>query len=95
MIEDNEEELGKSDLFVPILKEVAGMDNQGNVEGRKFYLAETDAFVRPCAVVPDIGGPQNRYFMVKSRDEWHKEFIAWVERPHHEDNMDDEEGEQN
>ena len=95
VIEDNEEELGKSDLFVPILKEVAGMDNQGNVEGRKFYLAETDAFVRPCAVVPDIGGPQNRYFMVKSRDEWHKEFIAWVERPHHEDNMDDEEGEQN
>ena len=93
--EENEEELGKSDLFVPLVKEVAGMDEDGNVLGRKFYLAETEAIVRPCAVIPDVGGPQNRYFLVKGRDEWHKEFVDWVERPHHEDDMNEVEEEEN
>ena len=92
-LEEDEEELGKSDLFVPLIKEVAGVDDLGNVLGRKFYLAETEAIVRPCAVIPDIGGDRNRYFLVKGREEWHKEFIAWVERPHHDDDMNEEEEE--
>ena len=45
--EDIGEELGKSELFVPLLKEVAGMDGDGSVVGRKFYLAETDGLCWP------------------------------------------------
>ena len=69
------------------------MDEDGNVTGRQFYLADTAAFVKPCAVVPDIGGPSNRYFLVKSRTEWHKEFIGWVEDTYEMDDMDDDEDE--
>ena len=87
--ENIEEEIRKSDLMVPILKDVQGIDEHGSVTGRVFYLADTEAFVRPCAVVPDIGGPPNRYFLVKQRSQWHKEFIVWVERPHNEDEMSD------
>jgi hypothetical protein len=82
----DETELGRSDLFVPYIKTVQGIEASG-VTGRTFFLAETDAIVRPCAMIPDIGGPQNRYFMVKPRPDWVKEFIAWLNRPHHEDDM--------
>ena len=86
-----ESELARSDLMVPCLKTVEGIeDNQ--VTGRVFFLADTEAFVKPCAMIPDIGGPCNRYFLVKSRDEWVKEFTHWLLRPHHEDVMSDEEG---
>ena len=56
---------------------------------RKFFLADTEAFVEPVAVVPDIGGDPNRYLVVKSRSKWVKEFIAWLEAPHNLDKMDD------
>ena len=78
----------QSDLFVPYLKDVE-MDANGVITGRNFYLADTDAIVSPCAVIPDIGGPPNRYYMVKSRREWHKDFISWVRRPHEEDDMNE------
>ena len=45
-------------------------------------------------MVPDIGGPPNRYFYVKARPEWAKEFIVWVNRPHKEDEMSAEEEEE-
>ena len=91
VIDDSPGELEKSDLMVPFLKQVEGIDENGAVTGRLYYLAATHAFVKPCALVPDIGGPANRYFMVKSRHLWHKEFIQWIERPHHEDDMVEEE----
>jgi hypothetical protein len=50
--------------------------------------------VKPCAMIPDIGGPTNPYLYVKSRTEWAKEFVDWINRPHKEDNMSDEEGEE-
>ena len=90
-LEANHSELTKSDLLVPLLKQVKGLDEDGDVTGREFFLADTEAFVQPCAIVPDIGGPSNRYFMVKSRDTWHKEFIDWVDRPHNDDLTSDEE----
>ena len=83
-------ELAKSDLLVPLVKEVEHISD-GEVDGRKFYLADTEAFVSACAVIPDIGGPPNGYFMVKPRSAWHKEFIAWIDRPHHEDDDQEEE----
>ena len=91
--ENNEEEIKKSDLFVPLLKGVDGMVD-GVVQGRLFYLADTSAFVKPCCVIPDIGGPPNRYFLIKPRTEWAGLFIKWLERPHAEDDISDEEDEE-
>jgi hypothetical protein len=91
--ENNEEEIKKSDLFVPLLKGVEGMVD-GVVQGRLFYLADTSAFVKPCCVIPDIGGPPNRYFLIKPRTEWAGLFIKWLERPHAEDDISDEEDEE-
>ena len=76
------------------------MDVNGYVTNRTFYLADTEAFVGPCCAVPDIGGRINRYFVVKPREEWAKEFILWLEDPHNLDQMDafssdEEESEEN
>lgn len=76
----------RSELFVPLVLDVEA--KHGEIT-RKFFLADTDAFVEPVAVVPDIGGDPNRYFVVKSRSKWVKEFIAWLEAPHNLDVMDD------
>ena len=37
------------------------MDVTGDIVGRRFYLAETEAIVGSCAMIPDIGGPPNRH----------------------------------
>ena len=86
-VENNVEELGKSDLMTPVRKEVA-FDEDGYVQERTFYLADTEAFEDPCCVIPDLGGPSNRYFVVKPRNQWAQEFIRWVEDPHNLDVMD-------
>ena len=64
------------------------MDEEGTVVNRVFYLADTDAFYDPCCVIPDIGGPCNRYFVVKPRNEWAELFIRWVDDQHNLDVMD-------
>ena len=56
----------KLDLFTPMTLEVEGIDQDGDVMGRKFYLADTEAILGPCILIPDIGGPQNAYFQVKN-----------------------------
>jgi hypothetical protein len=86
-LEENQDEVSKSDLLMPIRKDVE-VDVDGNITKRNFYLAETEAFDRPCCVVPDIGGPTNRYFVVKSRNEWKEEFLKWVRDEHIIDDMD-------
>jgi hypothetical protein len=86
-LEENEQELGKSDLMVPIRKDI-DLNEDGSVAGRRFYLADTEAFADPCCTVPDIGGPPNRYFVVKPRNQWPKEFVRWVRDEHHLDSMD-------
>lgn len=78
----------QSDLFVPLTVEVQGFDADGEVSGRKFYLANTEAIVGPCAVVPNIGGEKNAYFQVKPRREWSKLFVEWLKAPHDEDEME-------
>ena len=60
----------------------------GKVKNRTFYLADTEAFVGPCCAVPDIGGPTNRYFVVKPRNEWADAFLKWVKDEHNIDKMD-------
>ena len=42
----------------------------------------------PCCVVPDLGGPSNRHFVLKPRNQWAKEFVRWIEDPHNLDEMD-------
>jgi hypothetical protein len=84
---DCEEEIVKSDLLTPYLKEVE-VDEDGTVQNRTFYLADTEAFLEPCCVIPDLGGPSNRCFVVKPRDQWAGEFIRWVQDEHTLDEME-------
>ena len=54
------------------------LDNHRNVLERIFYFADTNAITAPCCVVPDIGGPKNRYLVVTSREEWPDHFVEWL-----------------
>ena len=79
-----------SELLEPITKVVGGITNN-HVTSMTFLLVSVEAFVKPIAVVPDIGGPPNRYFVVKDRSDWAECFTNWLEedqefddlRPHH------------
>jgi len=82
---DEMEHVRKADLLQPILKEVV-MDLNGKVVRKKLYLANTDAFTAPACVVPDIGGPPSRYYVIEPRTTWHEHFINFIENPH--DKMD-------
>jgi len=73
-------------ILMPLLKEADG-DSDGNVQKRYFYLANTDAFIKPCTVIPDIGGPFNRYFLVRPRNQWKDLFIEWLKDVHKFDDM--------
>ena len=76
-----------SDLFIPLELDVDGLDANGEVTGRQFYLANTSAFVAPCCVIPDIGGKNNGYFLVKPRRQWTDLFVSWLKQPHENDVM--------
>ena len=84
----NATEQTKSDLFTPLLLETKGIDSDGDVVGRRFFLADTSAIVGPCCVIPDIGGARNAYFQVKNWSQWSKEFISWLKQPHKADGME-------
>ena len=86
--DEDEHEWGKSQILTPFFKDIGDMDKDGNVLGRMFYLADTNAFVSPLAVVPDLGGPKNRFFVMEPRDKWVDFFEAWVNLPHTHHKMD-------
>ena len=88
--EEDEDGVFKSDLFLPILKDVESFKD-GGVDKRIFYLANVDAITDTASVVPDIGGPPNRYFFIHPRSKWAQDFVDWVKKPHQEDDMSDEE----
>ncbi len=95
----DEVEIGKSDFFVPIRKEVDGEDEDGNPMARSFHLANVEVFAEPVVVVPNVGSEDKcMYFEVKPRKTWANEFIKWVELPHNldeiEDSADEEEEEE-
>ena len=77
-----------SELMSALRKEVE-LDDQGMATGRTFYLADTEAFLDPACVIPDIGGPPDQYFVVKPRNQWANLFVEWIEEPHTLDEMDD------
>ena len=76
----NDAEIKKSELFVPLTKTIGGMTAEFSSH-RIFLLADCDAIVRPVAVVPNLGGPQNAYFEIKSRAKWKEDFVSWLEAP--------------
>ena len=77
---NDEVEVGLSEIFVPIIKETGGITHNA-VSHNKFYLADVEAIVKPIAVIPDIGGPPNAYFVVKDRETWRTDFMEFLERP--------------
>ncbi len=85
---EDEEQASASDLFIPLTLDVKGINNDGVVTGRKFYLANTDAFEGPCCVIPNIGGEPNSYFQVKPRGDWSDLFVQWLRAPHENDVID-------
>ena len=86
-IEEDEEELGRSSILTPIRKEV-DLHPDCTIKKRYFYLADTSAFVEPCCCVGDVGGPPNRYFLVKPREKWCTDFVRWLRDPHGLDEME-------
>ena len=89
----DEEEVAMLDMFVPIEKEIAELDEEGNLT-RRLCLADVEAFVEPVAVVPDVGSPNKcKCFHVHQRKTWAANFEAWVRQPHKLDVIDDEDDE--
>ena len=86
-ISEDEDQLKMSDIFLPIIKDIGNTDEEGQVTERVFYLADVEAIVGPCCVIPDIGGAPNHYFQVKARSQWVEDFIAWLEDAHVRDDM--------
>ena len=72
----------KSRLFVPIEKELSSAGRNGQGRKRRFLLADTEAFLDPMMVIPDIGGHKGlRYFQIKPRSKWVVQFEEWLEEP--------------
>ena len=71
----------KSDIFLPIRKQMFDVDRKK----QRFFLANTEAFYSPVAVIPDIGGPCNRYFMVENMGKWSEAFGKCLDLPHKDD----------
>jgi hypothetical protein len=78
--DEDEEQIKMSDIFTPLIKEVAKFDRRtGKVLKRRFYLADVDAIAAPMNVVPDIGAkPACRYFQVHPRSKWVEQFVDWL-----------------
>ena len=72
-------EIRASELLVPIRKAV-GFHDDGTIKDKKLCLADTKAFVAPACVLPDIGGPANRYYVVESRNQWRGFYIDWLQQ---------------
>ena len=86
--QDGYDECGvRSEMMGAMRKEI-DLDDDGCPVKRTFYLADTNAFVEPCCVIPDVGGPNNRYFVVQPRNSWADLFLKWVEALHRFDEMD-------
>jgi hypothetical protein len=90
--ETDNKKVSRSDLFVPIQKEVNQVNSKNRPWKRKFYLADVEAFQKPIVVVPNIGGKSRRdYFVVKQRGEWVEMFKDWIDDPPANDIIGDDE----
>jgi hypothetical protein len=87
-----EEDDKNSDLMVSMTTEVEDI-RDGRVAELRFYLADAEAIMDTCIVVPDIGGPPNSYFWLKDPDDWANIFEKWLDAPHLDDLIETEESE--
>ena len=79
-----QQEKGLSLLFEPFLKEHNGITANGEVD-RKFYLVDTNSFVAPTIMFPDVGNKNKAaYLRIKPRDKWASMFSDWLKE---EDNV--------
>ena len=69
-----------SEIFIPLIKEIRGM-TQEHISHRNFCLVDVETFVRPIAVVPDLGGPSHAHLQIKMRKYWKNDFINWLKSP--------------
>ena len=86
--DDRNNEKAKSDLFIPIRKEIIHCRKSPGGWRRKFYLADVESITCPLAVVPNVG--VNRrfdYLILKSRSEWVDIFKKWLDDPHENDRI--------
>ena len=76
----------KSDIFVPIIKEVERPTREHPERRRKFYLADVEAITNTLMVIPNIGGPTGKeYFVMKQESEWVSIFKNWIDDEHSKD----------
>jgi hypothetical protein len=75
-----------SNIFTPIKKKVIQRD--GFVSKSVLYLADVETFVAPIAVIPDIGGDKNAYFVIKNQSQWKENFVEWLDEPVRNDVID-------
>ena len=84
--DERDQEKKKSDLFIPIKKEVIRSNTLPSGWRRKFYLADVESITCPLAVVPNIGAAKRfDYLILKSRTEWVDIFKKWLDDPHEND----------
>jgi hypothetical protein len=83
---DDNGENNISNIFTPIKKELVITD--GFVRKSVLYLADVETFVAPIAVIPDIGGDKNAYFVVKNKTQWRENFLEWLDQPIRHDTID-------
>ena len=88
VLSTDEDDINMSELFFPITKEVGGL-TMNNVSHLSFLLADVEAFVKPVAVIPDIGGQPNSYFALQERANWADMFTTWLDTPFVDGEMED------
>ena len=82
-------EKNKSDLFIPIRKDIIRQVRQGQVVWRrKFYLADVESITSPLIVVPNVGARFGlEYLLMKPIPEWVVIFKQWLDDPHESDDI--------
>ena len=64
------------------------VERDGFVWKAVFFLEDVDTFVVPIAVILDIGGDKNAYFVVKNKSQWKENFLEWLDEPVRNDVID-------
>jgi len=82
------EGIARSEMFDVLTTEVSQFED-GAVSKLKFYLADVEAFMEPCVVVPNVGGTNNSYFWVEPKARWSEMFVQWRHAPHSCDKTED------
>ena len=77
-----EEEDPLSEIWIPVHFNETTVDPHGRVQQRKYYVVDVESFQEPLVVIPNIGGPQTEYLMMRPRSKWSDDFMEWLDAPH-------------